>query len=76
MNSLKDRIITVLQKVFELEQIDENASQQNIEKWDSLGHLNLIVALEEEFDVSFEPEEIAEMTSVQIIIRKIENYLN
>jgi acyl carrier protein len=75
MNELKDRIIAVLQKVFELEQIDENASQQTIEKWDSLGHLNLIVALEEEFDVSFEPEEIAEMISVQIIINKVENYL-
>jgi acyl carrier protein len=75
MNELKDRIIAVLQKVFELEQIDENASQQTVEKWDSLGHLNLIVALEEEFDVSFEPEEIAEMISVQMIINKVENYL-
>ncbi|MDR1340707.1 MAG: acyl carrier protein [Prevotellaceae bacterium] len=75
MNKLKDRIIAVLQKVFELEQIDENASQQTIEKWDSLAHLNLIVALEEEFDISFEPEEIAEMISVQMIINFIDNHL-
>jgi acyl carrier protein len=75
MNELKDKIISILQKVFELEQVDENASQQSIEKWDSLGHLNLIVALEEEFDVSFEPEDIAKMTSVQIIINKVENYV-
>jgi acyl carrier protein len=72
MNELKDRIIAVMQRVFGLEQIDGNASQRAIEKWDSLGHLNLIVALEEEFGVSFEPEEITEMTSVQIIICKIE----
>jgi acyl carrier protein len=73
MNDLtKSKIISTVQKVFEIEQIDEKASQQNIEKWDSLGHLNLVVALEEEFDISFEPEEIAEMTSVQKIISKIE----
>jgi acyl carrier protein len=76
MNDLiKMKIISVIQKVFEIEQIDENTSQQDIEKWDSLGHLNLIVALEEEFDVLFEPEEIAEMTSVQKIISKIEAHL-
>jgi acyl carrier protein len=75
MNELKSKIILTLQKVFDLGEIDENASQQNIEKWDSLGHLNLVVALEEEFDVLFEPEDIAEMTSVQKIIDKIENHL-
>jgi acyl carrier protein len=43
-------------------------------EWDSLGHLNLIVALEEEFDIAFEPEDIAKMTSVQIIADKITEY--
>jgi acyl carrier protein len=71
MNELKDRIIAVMKCVFDLAQIDENASQQSIEKWDSLGHLNLIVALEEEFDVSFEPEEMITMTSLQLIVDKI-----
>ncbi len=31
-----------------------------IEKWDSVSHLMIIVSLEEEFDVVFEPEEIEE----------------
>jgi acyl carrier protein len=75
MSELKDKIISVSQKVFGLEQIDENASQHNVEKWDSLGHLNLVVALEEEFDVSFEPEEIAEMQDIKTIIRKLKQKL-
>jgi acyl carrier protein len=74
MNELKNKITAIMQTVFHSEQIDENASQQNIEKWDSLGHLNLIVALEEEFDVSFEPEEIAEMTSMEMIVKKLSKY--
>ncbi|MDR0603981.1 MAG: acyl carrier protein [Bacteroidales bacterium] len=64
----------MFKQVFDTE-VNEQSSQQDIEKWDSLGHLNLIVALEEEFDVLFEPEEIAEMTSVQKIISKIEAHL-
>ena len=40
-------------------------------KWDSLNHLNLIVELEDEFNVSFEPEDIAEMKSLDIIETKL-----
>jgi acyl carrier protein len=75
MTELKNRIIAVMQDVFDLVQINENASSQNIEKWDSLGHLNLIVALEEEFDVLFEPEEIVAMTFMQVIVDTVENHL-
>jgi acyl carrier protein len=76
MNDLtKSKIISVVQKVFETEQLDENVSQHDVEKWDSLNHLNLIIALEEEFDILFEPEEIAEMTSIQKIISKIETHI-
>jgi acyl carrier protein len=58
---MKDRIIKVMKEVFEIENIDETVSQKNCEKWDSLNHLNLVIALEEEFNISFEPEEIAQM---------------
>ena len=49
--------------------IDANASQTTCEKWDSLQHLNIIVALEDAFDLSFEPEEIAIMKNITIIER-------
>jgi len=35
--------------------------------WDSLRHLNLIIELENEFNISFELEEIAEMKSISLI---------
>ena len=35
----------------------------NIEGWDSMGFLNLLVLLEEEFDVSFDFDDITEMSS-------------
>jgi acyl carrier protein len=71
---MKEKIIGIFKQIFDTE-VTEQSLQTDIEKWDSLGHLNLIVALEEEFGVLFEPEEIAEMTSVRVIISKVEAHI-
>lgn len=63
---MKERLFRVLSQVLKSE-VDENTSQKNCSNWDSLHHLNLIVELEIEFDVSFEPEEIGAMKSVAVI---------
>ena len=60
---MEDRILEIMKDVFGTEDIDRTVSQKSCEKWDSLAHLNLIVELETEFGVSFEPEEIGEMTN-------------
>ncbi|KAA6330059.1 Acyl carrier protein [termite gut metagenome] len=69
---MNEKIKNVLKKVFGIENVEDNFSQQNCEKWDSLRHLNLVIELEEEFNVSFEPEDIAEMKDIDSIIRKIQ----
>jgi acyl carrier protein len=55
--------------VFELpeEQISEDSSTDNVESWDSLRHLNLILALEEHFNVSIPDEEVGNMVNFKII---------
>ena len=37
--------------------------QEETEKWDSIGHMMLIAALEEAFSIEFEPEEMLELDS-------------
>jgi acyl carrier protein len=69
---MKERILKIISQVLKTE-VDENASQNSIPQWDSLRHLNLVIELEVEFDVSFEPEEIAEMKSVSKIEELIES---
>ncbi|MBV7440776.1 acyl carrier protein [Weeksellaceae bacterium TAE3-ERU29] len=71
---MKEQIITIMAEVFEMNPQDfpEQITQKTVEDWDSLRHLNLIVELEEEFDKSFEPEEISEMTSMDKIIEIIQ----
>mgnify|MGYP001181785281 FL=1 len=65
---MEDKILNIIKDVFELEDIDKNVSQDNCIKWDSLNHLNLILEIEMEFDVSFSPEEIVEIKSASIIL--------
>jgi len=68
---MTNKIIQIISEVLEIE-VDANASQATCEKWDSLRHLNIMVALEDAFDVSFEPEEMAEMKSVVAIEQMIQ----
>lgn len=57
-------------------QITQDSSTKNVESWDSVHHLNLILALEQEFDLQFEPEEMDQMDSVSHIVNVLENKLN
>ncbi|MFN0088637.1 MAG: acyl carrier protein [Blastocatellia bacterium] len=51
-----------------LEKITPGSSPDTIESWDSLQHLNLVLALEQEFGLQFAPEEIEQMLSVELIV--------
>lgn len=44
--------------------IDDSASPQTISSWDSLNHLNLVMAFEQEFAVSLSVDDALEMRSV------------
>lgn len=68
---MEEKVLEILKNVFELETIDTTCSQTTCEKWDSMGQLDLVVELESEFGVSFEPEEIGEMKSYSDIIKII-----
>ncbi|MCX6272522.1 MAG: acyl carrier protein [Bacteroidetes bacterium] len=72
---MNERIKALMQRTFELKEIPDDISQKNCQNWDSLRHLNLIVELETEFDVSIEPEEIAEMKTLQDIVRILQSKL-
>lgn len=73
---MEERILEILREILEDDTIDVSCNQQNCEKWDSLNQLNLVAELEEEFNIEFEPEEIAEMKSFNKIKEIIEKKTN
>lgn len=67
--SIKERILNVMAITFEtpLEKLNENSSVDNIENWDSLKHMNLVIALEEEFEISIPDDEVGNIISYKLI---------
>ena len=70
---MDEKIIEIMKSVFNTDAINTTTDQHNCDKWDSLHHLNLIVELEDAFDMEFEPEEIAEMKSFEAVKKVIES---
>jgi len=64
-----NRVGSIVADLFHLspEQVTPQSSPDTIEAWDSLQHLNLVLALEQEFGIQFTPEEIEQLLSVELI---------
>jgi acyl carrier protein len=67
---MEDRAKRVMASVFgvDVARIGADASAQTVEQWDSLRHMNLVVALEEEFRVRFTDQQIDELLSLRLIV--------
>lgn len=63
MNEKLRKIISEILSVSEA-CIDSDTSALSEPKWDSLRHMNLVFAIEDEFNVRFTDEEIPQLTSV------------
>ncbi len=71
---MKDRIKKVMANIFGIDGnlINNNSSPDNIDNWDSLKHMSLIVALEEEFEIEFSDDEIFNTMSYSLIADVLE----
>ena len=76
--SVINRVQGILADIFDIpvEQITLMSSPETIENWDSLNHLNLVLAIEQEFDVQIMPEEIEQLLSVEQIMVLLDEKLN
>lgn len=69
----RQRVFKVVGQVMGIppEQITDESSPDTIKEWDSLRHMNLILALEEEFGVNFSDEQIVELLNVGLIVETV-----
>jgi acyl carrier protein len=54
------------------EKITAESSPETIENWDSMQHLNLVLAVEEKFGVQLEPEDIEQMKNIGAVAKLVE----
>ena len=52
-------------------EVTRRTTQSDLPGWDSVGHLNLMLVLEETFGISIEVSDMEKLTSVENIVRAI-----
>ena len=74
-NKLEKEIRNIISKEFDLKKnLDKNLSPQNVDKWDSFGHLKLITKLEEYFKININQKLVIQMmdeNSINKVLKKI-----
>ena len=72
---IKKSINNLFKIVFHLsnDKINEKLTSKNLEKWDSLNHVNLILAIESMFKIRIDPTESMYLTSYKKIYEYLKN---
>ncbi len=73
---LDPRLRQIFASVFGIDpdSLGEEDSPTSIPEWDSVNHIHLILSLESEFGVSFDPGEIGELSTVAAIASRLERF--
>lgn len=71
--TLTDRVAAIFEKVFGIEAADFSPDMvpEDVLRWDSLGHMTLVMDLEDTFGVHFDVDELTEMSSGGKIIEML-----
>lgn len=72
---MNEKLVKILSDVFEIKESDlkPELTSQDIDSWDSLRQMDLVVSLEEGFDISLEIEDIVKMNSILTITEVLKN---
>ena len=74
--SNKDKYIKVFTKSFGInkDKLKKDLKYNSISKWDSVGHMNMIAKLEQEFKISMEMDDIIDFSSYKVVIKILKKY--
>ncbi len=77
MSDVLGAIQEIAADLFEMEPegVSEDFSPESNPTWDSIKHLGLVTAIEDQFDLTFEPEEIDEMKDIASIVRIVKAHI-
>ena len=72
----ESKIIEIFQDILDIEnkKINLNSTPKDIEEWDSVATINIIVAIENEFRIKFKLKDIQEAKSVKDFLELVETY--
>lgn len=74
---VKEKVIEIIAGVLEVQpsEITLESTVGDFPTWDSLGQLNILQSVQDEFEIEFEPEEMMDIEDVNDIIKAVESKL-
>ena len=75
-DEINAKLEKLLKKIFQVDKISLDYSMDDIPEWDSFKHIELIIGLEQEFNIKLEYNDTTDMTPIPIIKSKVLKLLN
>ena len=65
-----DRLLELISNLFDIDKEDlgMDTKREELDEWDSLAHIQLILELESEYDIKIPFEEVVEINSIKDIL--------
>ncbi len=72
--SIKETLQEIFRDILDLDDLvlEDETSASDIEEWDSLAHINLVVAIEREYNIKFALGELQDLKNIKDMIKLIE----
>lgn len=69
MHTLRDQVRQVAADIFNVpvDQLSFETTRDEVAQWDSLHHINFVIALEQTFGIQFSPEHMEQMLSLELV---------
>jgi len=73
-----EEVNKILMELFKLPlaEVEKDLTMNDIDGWDSLSHMNLIVTIEDACKIELSGDDIAEMISFEAIRKIVSKYMN
>jgi acyl carrier protein len=74
-DKILDQVAALVAQTLDMnrDEIGPDSSMSNILSWDSVGHMNICLAMEEQFGKVFDPDTVATATSVKSLAALVAN---
>lgn len=73
---MEEKLAKIFREIMEMNSVSDETSIENTKEWDSLKHLQLLTAIEKEFDIEIDFRDSINMTSAKAIKETIRKYEN
>jgi len=70
---IQEKVVKLIAKTLNIDEISVEDSQENILEWDSMAYLSILACLEDEFGLEISQDNINNFVSVKSIISEVKN---